>query len=228
MKERHRLDPPILDEGDGMAASGHGLFLRPPLAASLIAGLGLALTIALVSMEGFWPSRDELHFQQRIRGELPGAERVPDTAYVEFERAGCYGTCPIYTVRVAASGEVQFSGERFVCRTGAASQQIDPLAARRLLAGLGAIDWHALKASMALPVIDAEVVRVRLVLGSQVSEAVYQPTIHSYGSQLPAAIERVAGLSAWLPVWSEIPPGRPMCAGEAGGAGHVPRWWQEV
>ena len=29
-------------------------------------------------------------------------------------------------------------------------------AARRLLAGLGAIDWHALKASMALPVIDAE------------------------------------------------------------------------
>lgn len=227
MPDPHRFDARTADEAGGPAPGGPGFFLRPPLAASLIAGLGLLLTVALVSAEGFLPSRDEVWLQQWVNGELPGAERVPDTSFVEFERAGCFGTCPTYTVRVTASGEVQFVGERFVCLQGAASRRIDPLAARRLLAGLGTIDWRAAQAAMAPPLPDAEVAHVRLVLGTQVIEAVYQPGVHGYASKVPLVIERVAGLGAWLPVWSEIPPGGPTCANEAGGGSHVPRWWRE-
>ena len=227
MPDRHRPAPPIFDEGDAPAVSGHGFFFRPPVAASLIAGLGLSLTVALVSAEGFWPSRDEVRLQQTLRGELPGSDQVPDGAYLEFERMGCFGTCPMYTVRVEADGEVHFSGERFVCRQGAVSQRIDPVAARRLLAGLGAIDWRAVNASMAIPMMDAEVVRVRLVLGTQVSEADFQPAIHGYASAVPPLIEQVARLGRWLPTWSWTLPEGPQCAGEDGAPPQAPAWWRD-
>lgn len=226
MPEHRLVDPLILDEDEGPAAGGSGFIRRPPLAASLIAGLGLALIVALVSAEGLWPSRDAFRFQQVLQGDLPGSESVPDAAFVEFERAGCYGTCAVYTVRVAASGDVRFDGERFVCRVGVATQRIDAVAARRLLAALGTVDWRAVNASMALPIPDAEVVRVRLVLGTQVSEARFQPAIQGYAKEVPAVIERVAGLGRWVPTWSLMPPGGPRCAGEDGGPPQVPRWWR--
>lgn len=151
---------------------------------------------------------------------------VPEGAFVEFERAGCDGACPVYTVRVAASGDARFDGGRFVCRFGVASQRIDAVAARRLLGALGAFDWRAVQASMAHPMSDAEVVRVRLVLGTQVSEARFRSAVHGYATEVPAVIERVAGLGRWLPTWSGMPPRGPRCAGEDDSPPQVPGWWR--
>ncbi len=151
---------------------------------------------------------------------------VPEGAFVEFERAGCDGACPVYTVRVAASGDARFEGGRFVCRFGVASQRIDAVAACRLLGALGAFDWRAVQASMAHPMFDAEVVRVRLVLGTQVSEARFQSAVHGYATEVPAVIERVAGLGRWLPTRSGMPPQGPHCAGEGGSPPQVPGWWR--
>ena len=109
---------------------------------------------------------------------------------------------------------------------GEASRQIDSVAARRLLAGLDTIDWPAVDATMAHPIMDAEVVRVRLVLGSKVSEGRFQHSIHGYAKEVPSIIERVAGLGPWVPTWSLMPPGGPRCTGDDGAPTLVPRWWR--
>ena len=61
---------------------------------------------------------------------------------------------------------------------------------------------------------------------TQVSEARFQPSIHSYAMKVPAVIERMAGLDRWVPAWSAGPAWSPLCQGEAGAAPYVPRWWR--
>ncbi|MDL5032588.1 DUF6438 domain-containing protein [Pelomonas sp. APW6] len=202
-----------------------GFLLRPPLTGSLIATLGLMLCVALVSAEGLWPTRDEARFQQHLRGEGPGAEPVADTDFVEMDRVGCFGACPTYTVRVHATGEVRFLGHAFVCRKGEAVQQIGALQARRLLAALRSIDWSAASPVDLIP--DAEVVALRLRLGTRSVALDLQPAMHGHLRGIPAAIERVAEVGRWLPTWSLVPPGGPLCAGAPGEAPRAPSWWRE-
>ncbi len=53
--------------------------------------------------------------------------------YVELTRTRCNGSCPVYTVRVNADGSVQWTGRAFVALVGAASTQVDPVIATRLI-----------------------------------------------------------------------------------------------
>jgi len=44
---------------------------------------------------------------------------------IELSRTACYGSCPVYTVSVDASGEVHFEGEQYVAAEGERSSQLD-------------------------------------------------------------------------------------------------------
>lgn len=58
------------------------------------------------------------------QGVSPGARQFSyppkPTGITEIglERAGCYGTCPCYTVRITSDGRVRYLGERYVSRLG--------------------------------------------------------------------------------------------------------------
>ena len=49
-----------------------------------------------------------------------------DTVAMSLERQPCFGTCPVYTVRLDGSGDVHFEGRRFVRDTGTAEWRVPP------------------------------------------------------------------------------------------------------
>lgn len=58
----------------------------------------------------------------------PAGLAVRDSASVEIElsRSACFGTCPAYTLSVRGSGEVTFTGERFVQDSGTTRGSLEP------------------------------------------------------------------------------------------------------
>jgi hypothetical protein len=47
-------------------------------------------------------------------------------AWINIERTACYGTCPQFTLRIAADGGVVYDGKRFVMRRGVAERRLRP------------------------------------------------------------------------------------------------------
>jgi hypothetical protein len=53
------------------------------------------------------------------RHPASGAEPPPgDGSWITMERAPCYGSCPVYSVRVGADGEIRFRGTAYVAQLG--------------------------------------------------------------------------------------------------------------
>ena len=52
---------------------------------------------------------------------------------ITLERGGCFGTCPIYTLRVDGGGEVTYNGRCFVAARGNRRRKIDPAAVKKLV-----------------------------------------------------------------------------------------------
>ncbi|NLG62860.1 MAG: hypothetical protein GX539_11510 [Candidatus Cloacimonetes bacterium] len=63
---------------------------------------------------------------------------VDDAAYIVMERGPCFGTCPVYEVRVDAKGLVTFEGRRFVDATGTATAEITGDSAAALMRSIEA------------------------------------------------------------------------------------------
>jgi hypothetical protein len=67
-----------------------------------------------------------------------------DTTSVSLERRPCFGTCPVYTVRIDGSGAVVFEGRRFVADSGTFSGTIPKVSVDSLLAELDAEGYFRL------------------------------------------------------------------------------------
>lgn len=77
----------------------------------------------------------------RPAADVPAAEArpAPDAgadASVSLERRPCFGTCPVYTVRLDGSGAVHFEGRRFVADSGASTGAVPKARVDSLLAEL--------------------------------------------------------------------------------------------
>jgi Domain of unknown function (DUF6438) len=76
---------------------------------------------------------------------------ITDTApALTLSRGSCYGTCPIYSVRVYADGRIAFLGTRFVRQTGADTGRVTPAAVRALL-----LEFEARNFTQVAPRIEA-------------------------------------------------------------------------
>jgi hypothetical protein len=66
------------------------------------------------------------------------------TWWITMERGPCFGTCPVYALRIAATGDVEYEGRRFVETMGLAHDRIpaDELASFR--AAVARIDFGAI------------------------------------------------------------------------------------
>ncbi|MDM4767806.1 DUF6438 domain-containing protein [Pelomonas sp. SE-A7] len=213
---------PRIDDELSLPAEGSPFAACPIAAASLIGVLGILLCIGLTLAEGFWPSREALRFQDLLTGRLVSAEPVIDTDFVEMDRQGCYGACPIYKVRIQANGEVSFVGRQFVCREGEFKQKIDVIQARRLLVALRSIDWRVAEAAPHIP--DAETVGLRFALVSGERAFSYQPNQFGSFPRVPATVDDVAALGRLVPKWRVGDDG-PHCKAENGLTYTVPPWW---
>ena len=69
---------------------------------------------------------------------------VPRDFSVTLERGGCYGTCPIYSVTIAADGDVAFRGRRFTNALGPRRKRIPPEAVKQLLGAVEQIEFFSL------------------------------------------------------------------------------------
>ena len=74
----------------------------------------------------------------------PAAVVSPDSR-ITMQRLPCFGTCPVYTVDIAADGIVTFTGERFVEVTGTSTARIEAAAAAALIQSLVADNFFDLE-----------------------------------------------------------------------------------
>jgi len=98
------------------------------------AALGIALALACGA--ALAASEQAQRFAQVLEGGAPAPRAYPDAAWVSLLRGACYGTCPVYTVRVDGAGQVEFRGLKFVCAKGLHRARVPREAAQRLLAAI--------------------------------------------------------------------------------------------
>lgn len=77
------------------------------------------------------------------------SDRAVDSsrAWISIERTACYGTCPQFTLRIAADGKVVYDGKRFVMRRGVAERHLRSAEVDRLRravddAGFAKLETH--------------------------------------------------------------------------------------
>jgi hypothetical protein len=141
----------------------------PPLPAGFMV-LGATLTLLAAVPLAFWladaellPWASELRWNQLRQGVT--AAPMADDDQVILERAGCFGACPVYEVRIYATGLVQFTGVSFVCEKGAHTAQIDPVLARDLLSDLNGGGFRELAWNTGALLADAPSTFTTLVRG---------------------------------------------------------------
>ena len=52
------------------------------------------------------------------------SQSVTSAPVITFERTACFGSCPVYTISVSPSGEVQYEGRAHVRQLGAATGKV--------------------------------------------------------------------------------------------------------
>lgn len=129
------------------------------------------------------------------------AQESASNAVISLERGACFGTCPIYKVRIFQDGTVIYEGENFVDITGEQRSQIDPATVEQMLAVLadaGYFEWDEAYDSMTvsdLPYIttsatrDGETHQIRRYAGDD-SAPLTLPFLENW-------IDIMAGTPAW-------------------------------
>lgn len=188
----------------------------------------VVLTAVLICMAAvpaaFWladvsllPWAEDLRWDQLRTAD--GGARASAPGLVELSRTGCFGSCPIYSVRVSTSGRVEFEGFAFVCAEGVQSATIPAAEARELIAdiadaGFFDVSWNqgnfiadASDSTLvleyrgrrrSLPNIDADSNSPRLLL------------------RIAREVDKVSGTQRWLP---RLEGGRRICADGAAPGG---------
>src|SRR5271155_164717 len=61
------------------------------------------------------------------------SESIHDGDFVEFRKGACMGPCPVYSIRIAANGDVTWNGRYNVAYKGEAHSKIDRTKAAALI-----------------------------------------------------------------------------------------------
>jgi len=132
----------------------------------------------------------------------PAPLLFPDVAWVSLARTACYGTCPVYTVRIDGAGRVEFTGHAFTCIRGRATASVPRESAQRLFAALAAIGFAALPDFTRVDATDAPAAEVAFSDGQATHRVRHYHGMRDVPAQVGAvedAIDRVAGTARWLP-----------------------------
>ena len=108
---------------------------------------------------------------------------IADSDFVELSRSGCYGTCPAYTVRISAKGEVTWTGGSFVFVRGEQHNNIGSEAAHALLTRFLAPEFWSLCAGYSTGVTDSATTGIQVEIGGQ------KKVLSNYANSAPSLVE---------------------------------------
>jgi len=98
---------------------------------------------------------------------LQAAPAARTTIAITLQRTACFGTCPVYTVRLADDGAVHYDGMQFVKVTGAQAWHIDPAAVRALAAEIEQAGVFEMKDEYTALVTDHPTTYVEVTIGGR-------------------------------------------------------------
>src|SRR5262245_30006524 len=49
---------------------------------------------------------------------------LTDSTLITIQRSGCFGECPVYTLKLWGSGKVEYDGKSWVCERGSRSASV--------------------------------------------------------------------------------------------------------
>ena len=118
--------------------------------------------------------------------------------FVELSRSGCYGTCPIYTVRISANGDVSWKGRMFVNATGERRTAMKAEDARALLERFRTPQFWSLCSSYARSITDSSTIETHVEIGGQSKTvANYADSAPAWVADLEDAIDDAANTHQW-------------------------------
>lgn len=121
---------------------------------------------------------------------------------ISLQRTACFGRCPIYRVEIRGDGLVTYEGTRFVKVVGKRTRRISPAAVRRLAKRFEATGFFDLRDEYRAGMTDMPTQYVSIRIGDRsklvIDYAGEQAGMPHSVKELEAAIDRVAGVSAWV------------------------------
>ena len=126
------------------------------------------------------------------------AAAISSSDYVELERTECLGSCPAYTVRIQADGEVSWHGEKFVTVLGARTAIVKSSDAKSLIRDFRERDFWSLCNSYTQQITDlpAQVTTVRIG-NHQKSVLNYADSAQGWLKDLDSQIDLRANTHRW-------------------------------
>jgi hypothetical protein len=87
---------------------------------------------------------------------------------ITLSRTMCYGTCPVYSLKISGDGTVVYNGEKFVRVTGKQETAISDEKIRQLVAEFAGANYFSLKDSyVEISVTDLPYVTTSITLGGK-------------------------------------------------------------
>jgi TonB family protein len=135
--------------------------------------------------------------------KCPAPETQPPAStgaqdFVEVFRSACYGSCPVYTVRVSANGNVLWNGRMFVNARGEHRATIKAEDARALVERFRTAQFWSLCDSYTRSITDSSTIETHVEIGGQ------RKTVSNYADSAPAwvadledAIDDAANTHRW-------------------------------
>lgn len=118
--------------------------------------------------------------------------------FLELFRSGCYGSCPVYTVRISANGDVSWNGRMYVNATGERRATIKAEDARALLERFRTPQFWSLCGSYTRSITDSSTIDTKVEIEGQ------RKTVSNYADSAPAwvadledAIDDAANTHLW-------------------------------
>lgn len=102
---------------------------------------------------------------------LPSTQKIDNMASVNFEvtlgRSGCYGICPVYSVKLNSNGKVQFVGKYKVRKIGKVDFSIEAGAVKAIFNQINENQLWNLKQNYGIAPVDAPTVFLTIKIGEK-------------------------------------------------------------
>ena len=108
----------------------------------------------------------------------PG-DSLQSNDFIELQRTACYGTCPVYTLRLYGDGRLAWHGEFFVKQIGEAKGHIPATEAKAILEDARRAGFWALCAEYTVDVTDQPSALTSLSINGQIKK------VSAYGATAP-------------------------------------------
>jgi len=131
--------------------------------------------------------------------ETSTPQSIDPDDFVELRRSSCFGSCPVYTVRVSADGRITWQGERYVRVTGEETGSIEAATARALIEKFLAMDGWSLCSSYSVRVTDEATVTTTFHVGDREKRiSDYFNTAPDWLRELEYGIDTLANTHRWV------------------------------